>query len=271
MDLDNVLLRFAEGLQAGLQERRNEPVVEAPIPEAQAAPRRTIKLQFKLPENLHLPARIRLPAGLRRYLSADLLVGGGLTLFLVIFAIWGTSRVVSLRSAPTPQTTAPSILDVLIASPAGTTAPLATASQQPTSAAAAGDNTQAAAVPTGQGPVQVVVGASASTWVRISVDGKTQFEGVMNPGTATSYSAGTQIEVVTGDGSAVRITYNQSDLGPMGNLGEVVDRIYTANAVLNPTPTFTPSPTKSPRPSITVPPSATPRFSPVPSQTPTLP
>jgi hypothetical protein len=119
--------------------------------------------------------------------------------------------------------------------------------------------------------VQIVAVASASTWVRISVDGKAQFEGRMTPGAAYSYDGSTQIEVVTGDGSAVSITYNQNELGPMGNFGEVVDRIYTANAVLNPTPTYTPTPTKSPIPSATLRPTATSRFSPLPSQTPTIP
>jgi cytoskeleton protein RodZ len=272
LDVDAILLKFAEGLQARHKERLGAPAPEAESPQPEAPSKAPLVFTFKLPANFHFPPRIHLPAGLRRYLSADLIVGGGLTLFLVIFAIWGTSRVVSLRAAPTPQSTAPSILDVLVASQAFTETPTPTSGTQAAPVAPTGAVSQAASAPTGgQGPVQIVAVASASTWVRISVDGKAQFEGRMTPGAAYSYDGSTQIEVVTGDGSAVSITYNQNELGPMGNFGEVVDRIYTANAVLNPTPTYTPTPTKSPIPSATLRPTATSRFSPLPSQTPTIP
>ncbi len=272
LDVDAILLKFAEGLQARHKERLGAPAPEAESPQPEAPSKAPLVFTFKLPANFHFPPRIRLPAGLRRYLSADLIVGGGLTLFLIIFAIWGTSRVVSLRAAPTPQSTAPSILDVLVASQAFTETPTPTSGTQVAPVVPTGAVSQAASAPTGgQGPVQIVAVASASTWARISVDGKTQFEGRMTPGAAYSYDGSTQIEVVTGDGSAVSITYNQNELGPMGNFGEVVDRIYTANAVLNPTPTYTPTPTKSPIPSATLRPTATSRFSPLPSQTPTIP
>jgi len=272
LDVDAILLKFAEGLQARHQERRRAPAAGSESTQPETPSKTPLIFTLKLPASFRFPPRIRLPAGVRRYLSADLIVGGGLTLFLIIFAIWGTSRVVSLRAAPTPQSTAPSILEVLVASQALTDTPDPTSGPQVAPAVPTGAVTLVASAPAGgQGPVQIVAVASASTWVRISVDGKAQFEGVMNPGAAYSYSGGTQIEVVTGDGSAVSITYNQNELGPMGNFGEVVDRIYTANAVLNPTPTSTPTPTKSPIPSATLRPTVTSRYSPVPSQTPTIP
>jgi hypothetical protein len=80
-----------------------------------------------------------------------------------------------------------------------------------------------------------------------------------------------QIEVLTGSGSAIRILYNKSDLGLMGSLGQVVDRIYTPLSILNPTPTNTPTITITPVPSKTTRPSSTPtrtntpRFSPTPT------
>ncbi|MDP2995740.1 MAG: DUF4115 domain-containing protein, partial [Anaerolineales bacterium] len=130
----------------------------------------------------------------------------------------------------------------------------------------------------GHGPVQVVVIAQDQAWVRVTVDGKVQFEGRVTAGTAYPFDGNTQIEVRTGDGRALSILYNQNDLGPMGNSGEVVDRIYTTNAILNPTATFTPTPTITPTPTATLRPtatlqssatprpSATPRISPTPGQ-----
>ncbi|MFH1907224.1 MAG: hypothetical protein ABIL11_07575, partial [Chloroflexota bacterium] len=76
-------------------------------------------------------------------------------------------------------------------------------------------------------------------------------------GSAYPFDGDDQIEVLTGDGSAVQIIYNQADLGVMGTFGEVVNRIYTPKNILNPTPT--PKPTST----------ATPRFTPIPSKTPT--
>jgi len=105
----------------------------------------------------------------------------------------------------------------------------------------------------------------------VVVDGKIKFEGRITPGTAYPYDGNIQIEVLTGNGAAVGILYNQSDLGSMGTLGEVVDHIYTANAILNPTATFTPSPTITLKPSVTPRPSATlrPSITPRQSLTPT--
>jgi hypothetical protein len=128
----------------------------------------------------------------------------------------------------------------------------------------------------GQGAVQVVVIAQISAYVRVTVDGKVQFEGRVTAGNAYPYDGNTQIEVLTGNGSAISILYNQNNLGPMGDIGQVVDRIYTANAILNPTVTFTPTatitpqPTNTIRPTATLRPSLTPRSSatPHPSQTP---
>ncbi len=124
----------------------------------------------------------------------------------------------------------------------------------------------------GPGVVHVVVVALQSAWVQVVVDGKGQFQGRITPGTAYPYDGNSQIEVLTGNGAAVSILYNESNLGPMGALGEVVDHIYTADAILNPTATFTPSPTITPiptitlRPSATLRPSSTPRFSPTPTK-----
>ncbi len=248
LDVDAVLLKFADALQAQLQER--QPAPDA----AQASAKKT---------------GFRLPAFVRRYLTTDLIVGGGLILFLIVFAVWATIRVVNLSARPTPEATAPSISDILIASPDASQTPTATIGQSVTQTVLVGDATSIAAAPTGgQGAVQVVLVTLGSTWARVTVDGKIQFEGRLSPGTANSYNANKQIEVLTGDGAALSVTYNQAELGPMGSFGEVVDRIYTQDAILNPTPTFTPTFTISPIPSATPRPSATARFSPVPSRTP---
>ena len=238
MDVDAILLQFAEGLQAKRLERQPASAEIAPS------------------ENKGIP-RATLPAGLRRYLSMDILVGGGLILILLAFAIWGTSRVISLHSVVTPQSTAQSISDFLSNSP-GTVTFTPTPSAVGTGAAlpTAGVTALGTIPAAGPGPVQVVVVASEEAYLRVTVDGKIQFDGRISDGTAYSFSGNNQIEVLTGNGAGISILFNQGNLGPMGHFGEVVDRIYTTTAILNPTATNTPTPTISLTPTIT------PRYSP---------
>ncbi len=251
MDVDDILLRFADALQAQRVERQPKPE-ETPQPKAK------------------FPLKVKLPPSLQRYLSMDILIGGGLVILLVIFAFWGTSRIIKLRAATTPQPTAPSISEILAGTPVQALPTPSATSGTAVVIPEAGTAVAVTLPAAGTGAVQVVVVAKQQAWIRVTVDGKVEFEGRVEAGAAYAYDGDTQIEVLTGDGSAIRILYNQSDLGPMGNFGEVVDRIYTANAILNPTPTFTmtptitQTPTVTPRPSATPRPSSTPRVSPTP-------
>jgi cytoskeletal protein RodZ len=234
MDVDAILLQFAEGLQAKWLERQ------------------PMEAEKSAGTNRILP-RAALPAGLRRYLSMDILVGGGLILVLLAFAIWGTSRVINLHSAVTPQSTAQSI-SVILAGVSGTLTLTPTPSLEGTPATlpTAGITAIGTIPAAGPGPVQIVVVSLEQAYLRVTVDGKTQFDGRVMAGAAYSFSGNNQIEVLTGNGAGVSILFNQGNLGPMGHYGEVVDRIYTANAILNPTATNTPTPTISPTPTITL-------------------
>jgi hypothetical protein len=103
--------------------------------------------------------------------------------------------------------------------------------------------------------------------MRITVDGKIEFEGRTTPGAAYSFEGAEQVELLVADASAISLIYNREELGSPGGVGEVVNLIYTADAVLLPSPTITPSPTRTPRPSATPRPTATPRIPPTPRST----
>ena len=255
MDVDAILLQFAEGLQAQRLERQPAPV------------KKTRNAVAKSPSNTIQPP------GLQRYLSMDVIVGVGLVLVLLVFAFWGTSRIIGLRSANTPEPTAQSISDILAAATeAGSPTPLPTNAQGAEVIIPEVSATPIMTMPAaGQGPVQVVLVALDQAFVRVTVDGKKLFEGRVVAGTAYPFDGNNQIEILTGDGAAISILFNQSDLGPMGNFGQVVDRIYTANAILNPTATFTPSPTITPLHSLTPTPTLTPTTTPRTSSTPQTP
>ncbi len=248
LDVDTILLRFADGLQARYRERQGQKPARTRAP---------------MMVNTSLPFW-------RVLMTTDLLFGGGMALMLVIFAIWGISFVVSIQSSAQPQATAPSIADVL-----GSGTPIATSLQevtlipvQNTPLAAPQDTTATVEVPTLSAniTVQLILVATERTYLRVTVDGKVKFDGRVEPGSAYPFDAEKQIDILVGNAAALKVTFNGRDLGLMGSFGEVIDRVYTAQGVA--TPTGTPPPTFTPTPYITPTPSLTPTRTP--SSTPTL-
>jgi hypothetical protein len=96
--------------------------------------------------------------------------------------------------------------------------------------------------------VQVYIIVRQRAWMRVTVDGAVEFEGRVIPGSAYPFSGRSEIIVLTGSGSALEVTYNQTNLGPLGLFGQIVERIYTAAGVLTPTPAESPTPTPTETP-----------------------
>ena len=88
------------------------------------------------------------------------------------------------------------------------------------------------------------------------------FEGRLAPGETKVFEANDQVMVLTGNAAALRITYNGRDLGLMGNIGEVVNRVYLITGIAIPTPTISPTPTNTLIPTVTETPTLTPEFTP---------
>ncbi len=247
MDVDAVLLRFADALQASHRERN---------------PQRTTRKPGQ-PILSHMPA-------LRNFIAGDMIFGVGMAILLVGFVIWGINRVLTLQSLEEIQPTAPSISDVLLASPDPSLF-TATPTLLPVEEFAE-EATPTIIIPTVNVNVSVQVNLVAveRTYVRVIVDGEVVFEGRVIPGNAYLYEAEDQVEVLVGSGAAVRIAYNGRDLGLMGTFGQIVNNIYRANEIITPTalPSLTPTNTVPPPPTLR--PSNTPVASntPVPTGTP---
>lgn len=228
LDADTILLRFADGLQARYREKKPEK------------PSRT---RARMTVNTSLPP-------LRSFIASDLLFGGGMAIMLLLFAIWGIGRVMTVRSALNPQATSPSISDVL----SGTA--LATLPQevtlipaQDTSLTSTPLATQTFVLET-LGPnvnVQVNITSIEQTFLRVIVDGVVQFDGRTTSGSDYPYQAKDQIEILVGNAAGLKVTYNGRDLGLMGNFGEVIDRVYTSKGVVTPTSTQPPTSTSTPK------------------------
>ena len=238
LDADALLLRYAEGLQVQRLERLPEQPAKSGIG--------------------RWVSKINIPI-LSSFVASDLLFGVGVVLLLVVLAFWGASRIIAARSQSVVEVTAPSISDILLASPVSTMGMLEATPSPLAGMFTPGEGMPATVEPTLSQNIHVQLNITAveRTWMRVVVDGKVKFEGRTVPDSAYPYEAEKQIEILTGNAAALRITYNQRDLGPMGNFGEVVDVIYTAKGILEPTaiPTATGTPT--------------PRLSPTPTRTPT--
>jgi cytoskeleton protein RodZ len=265
LNTEAVLLRFADGLQADLHDRQ-----AARNPSPTEAPQKDYRRQ---------PAR---PSQLKRLFSMDLFVGGFLIIFLMGFSVWGALRISKLNSTKDPSPTTPPVSAILLSSPqvdltgTPTLAPSAEVSLVPTVliesspiTATLGQTATPVLIVSTPGldnaPVQIDIIANQRAWMRVIVDGMTMFVGRVTPGSAYSFAGNVRIELLTGDGSSLKVFFNQEDLGQIGAVGEVVERIFTISGVETATPAFpstntpvptgtvTPSPTGSPESPITTP------------------
>jgi cytoskeletal protein RodZ len=246
LDTDALLLRFADSLQASHRVR---------YPKAPGSARQPVAVKPKLPP-------------LRSFMATDVIFGLAVVVMVVALIAWGLGRVFQEQAAPLALPTAPSISDVL----AGTSAP--PLNQQvtlipvddtplsPVESTLAPEATEEAVAFDPAVPVSLTVVATERTFMRVLVDGKEIFNGRVTPGVAYSYAATTTIQILTGNGAALRVTYNGRDLGLLGNFGQVVEFIYTANEIVTPIPVSSPTPTASPF--------LSPTPSPTPSRTPTV-
>ena len=246
LDADALLLRFADALQQGHRERYPEPTGRSRSP---------LSVSPKLP-----PLRI--------FIAGDMIFGIGVAVLLGVFAVWGLGRVITIQSQLNADGEAPSIPDVL----ADTAVPTGL---QDVTVIPAADGPFASITPIAitevSGPgadanLRLNIVAVELAYMRVTVDGKVVFDGRVSRGTAYPFDAQDRVEILTGNAAALRITYNGRDLGLMGNFGEVVDRVYTAQGVV--TPTSTQPPTATATPDFTRTPSMTPSATPSLTRTP---
>lgn len=285
LDEEQVLLRFAEGLQARRIER-------LPKPEPQSI--------FSKKKR---PAR-QAPLW-RRFLTPDLIFGVGLAGIILFFALWTVSRINALRAVET-QPTPPGIVDVLLTpSTRGSETPVPFGSTTPSPAAVAVSPTDTASFvdatlatstgeevafgqetpgvelnpvtttdlppnvnptfelatatlpPMNNDPLQVYIVARQRAWLRVVADNKVKFIGRVVPGNAYAFSGANRIELSTGNAAGLQVFYNQNDLGVLGISGEVINLVFSSEGIATPTLAFSATPTALPPATLTPMPSPT--------------
>jgi cytoskeletal protein RodZ len=95
------------------------------------------------------------------------------------------------------------------------------------------------------GPVSITLKADEHVWARITIDGQTAFEGMLNPDTAKDWQAADQIIVETGNGAALTVRH-QGQESVLGDRGQIVARAWGHSGAVDvplAIPEVTPTPT----------------------------
>lgn len=258
LDTESLLVRFADALQIKRLESLPPPPETAGQDLSEKKENITTGILLSLKKMLPLQA-------IRRIMTPDLLIGGGLILVLLILVIWGALQVFTPAS-PEMTPTAPSISQMLMIT--GTINPVETSGiESSTPVPGSEEDLPAIEIPlpettlevnTGSQPIQVYVIANQRTLLRVKVDGSEKINERILPGNAYQFSGYSRIELLTGNGSAIRVIYNQTDLGILGETGEVVNLVFTRTEVSTATPSQKPTATRTPVPTLTLKPSPTP-------------
>lgn len=199
----------------------------------------------------------------RRFLTLDMVLGGGLFVVLIGFVLWGAVRVINLQRQEAEPTLA-SISDILMTPNAEIVSPTPDMTSSPTPRQAvantlppASGGIESTTAPTdivipspGSAPISVYIVATQRAWMRVTVDTTIAFEGRTVPGVAYPFTGRDSITLLTGNAAALQVVYNQNNLGTLGTTGEVVNITFTREGTVVPTavPTMTPTATLAPTP-----------------------
>lgn len=245
LDVDSILLYFAEGLQ----KRRLENQAAQPTRrEARALSPNALRL--------------------KNFFSLDLFVIILLFITFAGFVIWGVNRILAAELPATAGDELPEVADVLLAT--GSPTPELTLTPEETTPGEAGTEEDAPAEETplftdlpNDYPINIVVIPLQNAWVQVTSDDEQVYEGRLLAGNAYDYSATAKLELLTGNAGALQIYFNDSDIGSVGLIGQVRDLLFGETGLILPTPTVTPTITETPQ--------VTPTPSPSPSPTATEP
>ena len=91
-------------------------------------------------------------------------------------------------------------------------------------------------------PIQLYIVAQQRTWLKIVSDDQEVFNGRVVPGTAYPFSGKNKVELSTGNAAALQIYFNEEEIGNLGEVGQVIDFLFTLEGITTPTPRFSPTP-----------------------------
>jgi cytoskeletal protein RodZ len=81
-------------------------------------------------------------------------------------------------------------------------------------------------IPTDKVIVEVKI--SEDSWIKVMVDGKSDFEGILPKGTHRTWTGQKAVKVRAGNAGGVQVTVNQQKLQPLGKVGQIQEVTYKA-------------------------------------------
>ncbi|HEY9880728.1 MAG TPA: RodZ domain-containing protein [Leptolyngbyaceae cyanobacterium] len=76
-------------------------------------------------------------------------------------------------------------------------------------------------------PIRVETTLTAQSWMRIVVDGKTAFEGILQQGDSRTWTAARQLTIRAGNAGGVVVSYNEGQSKTLGKPGMVAEVTYS--------------------------------------------
>jgi cytoskeletal protein RodZ len=196
----------------------------------------------------------------RRLISSDLIVTAVVTVGVVMVLIWGGGRVFASINQRASATEHASAVDEPTLEPTSTAFGVIAQDVNAMQVTQIVANAPTATLPLRLGTAEEVsleLIGEQQAWIKVTADGDDAFQGRLHKGERKSFTAADRIVVNTGNGGGVRVIYNGTDQGLMGEIGRVIIRVWTREGAQTPTPTATYTPTISPIPSRTPFPSPT--------------
>jgi len=197
----------------------------------------------------------------RRFkIYGDQIITGGVALAVIALLVWGTSRIVAgLNQPPAEATEEISSSAPVLEEEPSSTPQLAGLSAPPVQATLDLGPTLTATLPLGLvDSIEIELVADQSAFVQVLVDGLERYQGRMQAGERLTFRGDDRVEIITGNARGLRIYFNGQDQGILGDVNQVLTRVWTIRGMQTPTPTQTLTPSASPPASETPPATITP-------------
>lgn len=174
----------------------------------------------------------------RRRISADLVIAGVITIAVLAVLVWGIGLVASsLRGQPQAESAflIPTFTPTAEGETPGSEQALLAVAQTPTP--------PSIEIPPGlTNALDLRLLIERRSWINVEVDGEVKERRRAAPGELLEFQGEQLIKVTTANGGGVRVFFRGDDQGLLGELNEIVTRLWVQSGAITPTPSATPNP-----------------------------
>ena len=174
----------------------------------------------------------------RRRISADLVIAGVITIAVLAVLVWGICLVASsLRGQPQAESAflIPTFTPTAESETPGSEQALLAVAQTPTP--------PSIEIPPGlTNALDLRLLIERRSWINVEVDGEVKESRRAAPGELLEFQGEELIKVTTANGGGVRVFFRGDDQGLLGELNEIVIRLWVREGAITPTPSATPNP-----------------------------